>query len=34
MPVAQNEWRAAAEELGAYVRPIIDFLRAQDEGKG
>jgi hypothetical protein len=34
MPVEQGEWRKAAEELGAHVRPIIDFLRAQDEGKG
>ena len=33
MPVAEDEWRKAAEELGAHVRPIIDFLRAQDEGK-
>jgi hypothetical protein len=33
MPVAQDEWRAAADELGPHVRPIIDFLRAQDEGK-
>jgi hypothetical protein len=34
MPVAQDEWRAAAEELGAHVRPIIDFLRAQEAPKG
>jgi hypothetical protein len=34
MPVAQDEWRAAADALGAHVRPIIDFLRAQEEGKG
>jgi hypothetical protein len=33
MPVAQDEWRAAAEALGAHVRPIIDFLRQQEEGK-
>ena len=33
MPVAQDEWRAAADELGAQVRPIIDFLRALDEPK-
>jgi hypothetical protein len=33
MPVAQDEWRAAAEELGAHVRPILDFLRAQQRGK-
>jgi putative methionine-R-sulfoxide reductase with GAF domain len=30
MPVAQDEWRAAAEQLGAHVRPIIDFLREQE----
>jgi hypothetical protein len=30
MPVAQDEWRAAAEQLGDHVRPIIDFLREQD----
>jgi hypothetical protein len=29
MPVDKDEWRAAAEKLGAHVRPIIDFLRAQ-----
>lgn len=34
MPVAQGEWRAAAEQLGAHVGPIIEFLRAQEEGKG
>jgi hypothetical protein len=34
MPVAQDEWRKAAEKLGTHVRPIIEFLRAQDEGKG
>ena len=34
MPLAQDEWRAAADELGAHVRPIIEFLRAQEEGKG
>ena len=33
MPVAQDEWRAAAEELAAHVRPVIDFLRAQEEQK-
>ena len=33
MPVAQDEWRAAADELGAHVRPILEFLRAQEEGK-
>jgi hypothetical protein len=34
MPVAQDEWRAAADALGAPVRPIIEFLRTQEEGKG
>ncbi len=34
MPVAQDEWRAAAEQLGEHVRPIIEFLRTQEEGKG
>jgi hypothetical protein len=33
MPVDKEEWRNAAEELGANVRPIIEFLRAQDEPK-
>jgi hypothetical protein len=33
MPVAQDEWRKAANELGAHVRPIIEFLRQQEEGK-
>jgi len=33
MPVAQDEWRAAAKALGAQVRPIIEFLRAQEEQK-
>jgi hypothetical protein len=32
-PVAQDEWRRAADELGAHVRPIIEFLSAQEEGK-
>jgi hypothetical protein len=31
MPVDRNEWRKAAEELGSHVRPIVDFLRAQEE---
>ena len=31
MPVAQEEWRKAAEQLGQHVRPILDFLRAQEE---
>ncbi len=34
MPVALVEWRKAADALGAHVRPILDFLRAQQEGKG
>src|SRR5208282_4714549 len=33
MPVAQDEWRVAAEELGEHVRPILEFLRAQEKGK-
>jgi hypothetical protein len=33
MPVAQDEWRAAAERLGEHVRPVIEFLRAQEEPK-
>jgi hypothetical protein len=33
MPVAQDEWRAAAKDHGAHVRPIIEFLRAQEERK-
>jgi hypothetical protein len=31
MPVDKDEWRQAAEELGAHVRPIIDFLREQEK---
>jgi hypothetical protein len=34
MPVNKDEWRVAADALGGHVRPIIDFLRAQEEGKG
>ena len=34
MPVDEAEWRKAAEELGGHIRPILDFLRAQEEGKG
>ena len=34
LPVDKDEWRRAAESLGAHVRPIIDFLRAQEERKG
>ena len=34
MPVAQEEWRAAADNLAQHVRPILDFLRAQEEPKG
>jgi hypothetical protein len=30
MPVDKEEWRKAADELGAHVRPILDFLRAQE----
>jgi hypothetical protein len=33
MPVAQDEWREAAEKLGANVPPLIDFLRALDAPK-
>jgi len=33
MPVDKEEWRMAADELGPHVRPIIDFLRAEAEGK-
>jgi hypothetical protein len=33
MPVAQDEWRKAAGELGEHVRPILEFLRAQEERK-
>jgi hypothetical protein len=33
MPVAQGEWRKAADELGGHVRPIVEFLRAQEERK-
>ena len=33
MQVAQDEWQAAAEQLGAHVRPILDFLRTQEEGQ-
>jgi hypothetical protein len=29
----QGEWRAAAEQLGAHVRPIVEFLRAQEKRK-
>ena len=34
MPVDKDEWRRAADALGAHVRPIIEFLRDQEEGKG
>ena len=30
MPADKDEWRKAADELGAHVRPILDFLRAQE----
>ncbi len=33
MPVDTDEWREAAEKLGANVRPLIDFLRALDAPK-
>lgn len=33
MPVAQDEWRATADELGTDVRPILDFLREQEGRK-
>jgi TIR domain len=33
MPVDKDEWRKAAEELGMHVRPILEFLRAQEERK-
>ena len=33
MQVAQDEWQAAAEQLGAHVLPILDFLRTQEEGQ-
>ena len=33
MPVDKDEWRTAAEELGKYVGPVIEFLRAQEEGE-
>jgi hypothetical protein len=33
MPVDKDEWRAAADQLGGRVRPILDFLREQEEGK-
>jgi hypothetical protein len=34
MPVDKDEWRAAADELGTHVRPIIDFLRAGKKSEG
>ena len=33
LPVDRDEWRRAADGLGAHVRPIIDFLRGQEEGR-
>ncbi len=33
MPVAQDEWREAADQLGHHVRPILEFLRGQEERK-
>ena len=34
MPEDKDEWRKAADALAAHGRPIIEFLRAQEEGKG
>jgi hypothetical protein len=34
MPVDKDEWRRAADELGPHVRPIIEFLRAQERPNG
>jgi TIR domain len=34
MPVDKDEWRKAADELGEHVRPIIEFLRAQEKPEG
>jgi hypothetical protein len=34
MPVNKDEWRRAADELRPHVRPIIEFLRAQERPKG
>ena len=34
MPVAQDEWRTAADALGEHVQPILEFLRAQEQGRG
>ena len=34
MPVDKDEWRTTADALGAHVRPILEFLRAQEERKG
>jgi predicted component of type VI protein secretion system len=31
MPVDKDEWRKSADELGAHVRPIIEFLREQEK---
>ena len=31
MPVDEVEWRAAAAQLGEHVRPILEFLREQEE---
>jgi hypothetical protein len=33
IPVAQDEWRKAAHELGEHVRPIIEFLGVQEQRK-
>jgi hypothetical protein len=34
MPVDKDEWRTAADQLGPHVRPIIEFLRAQERPNG
>ena len=34
MPLDKDEWRRAADELGPHVRPIIEFLRAQERPNG
>jgi hypothetical protein len=33
MPVDKEEWRATADQLGAHVRPILEFLREQEKRK-
>jgi len=34
LPVDKDEWRKAADELGHHVRPMIEFLSAQEKPKG